>query len=107
MRVEILTLALIVGACTYGFRFLPTRADLSGLKPGGALSRFLAGTGPAAIATLFVASILPMVQGDLWGQGSLLAGVLAVLGCYAATRSVVGATLAGAVAYGAIFAILG
>lgn len=48
-----------------------------------------------------------MMRGDLWGQGPLLAGVLAVLGCYAATRSVVGATLAGAVAYGAIFAILG
>ncbi len=107
MRAEILILALIVGAFTYGFRFLPTRADLSGLKPGGVLSWFLAATGPAAIATLFVASILPMVQGDIWGQGPLVAGVLAILACYAATRSVVGATLAGAVAYGAVFAILG
>ena len=106
MRAEIVVLALIVGMCTYGFRFLPTRADLSGLKPGSILSRFLAATGPAAIATLFVASILPMARGDLWGQGPLLSGVLAVLGGFAATRSVVGATLAGAVAYGAVFAML-
>ena len=107
MRAEILSLALIVGACTYGFRFLPTRADLSGLKPGSVLSRFLAATGPAAIATLFVASILPMVQSDLWGQGPLAGGVLAILVCYAATRSVVSATLAGAAVYGGVFAILG
>lgn len=106
MRVEILTLALIVGAFTYGFRFFPTRADLSALKPDGALSRFLAATGPAAIATLFVASLLPALQVDWLDRVPVVAGVVAVLGTFAAARSVVGATLAGSVVYGAIFAMI-
>ena len=98
MRLEILTLALIVGACTWAFRFFPTKADLSGLKPDGILARFLASTGPAAIATLFVASLLPMVQGGV--PLPLVIGTGAVLTVYAAMRSVVLATLAGSVGYG-------
>ncbi|OYU39375.1 MAG: hypothetical protein CFE33_08230 [Pseudorhodobacter sp. PARRP1] len=98
MRAEILTLALIVGACTWAFRFFPTKADLSGIKPDGILARFLASTGPAAIATLFVASVLPMVQGGV--PVPLVLGTLAVVLAYGALRSVVVATLAGSVAYG-------
>lgn len=102
MRAEILTLALMVGAFTWAFRVLPTRADLSAMPEGGLLSRFLAATGPAAIATLFTASVLPMVQG---GMPLPLAGATAaVLAVFAASRSVVVATLAGSVAYGALFA---
>ena len=93
MRAEILILALVVGGCTWAFRFFPTRADLSALPAGGWLSRFLAATGPAAIATLFTASVLP-----------LLAGTAAVVGLFALTRSVVGATLAGGLVYGLVFA---
>jgi hypothetical protein len=98
VRLEILTLALIVGACTWAFRFFPTKADLSGMKPDGVLARFLASTGPAAIATLFVASVLPMVVGGV--PLPLLAGTASVLAVYAASRSVVGATLAGSAGYG-------
>ena len=98
MRLEILTLALIVGACTWAFRFFPTKADLSGIKPDGMLARFLASTGPAAIATLFVASVLPMLKGGL--PLPLIIGTGAVLAVYAAMRSVVLATLAGSVGYG-------
>ena len=103
MRLEILTLALIVGACTWAFRFFPTKADLSTIKPDGILARFLASTGPAAIATLFVASVLPMLKADLANAGvpmPLACGTLAVVLTYAALRSVVAATLAGSVAYG-------
>lgn len=98
MRVEILILALIVGAFTWAFRFFPTRADLSALPHGGLLSRFLSATGPAAIATLFTASALPYVQGGL--PVPLILGTGAVLAVFAASRSVVGATMAGSVAYG-------
>lgn len=104
MRAELLTLALIVGAFTWAFRFFPTRADLSAMKPDGILSRFLAATGPAAIATLFVASVLPMVQGGL--PVPMAVGTIAVGVVYAVSRSVVGATLAGSAAYGAAFAML-
>lgn len=98
MRLEILILALIVGACTWAFRFFPTKADLSAIKPDGALARFLASTGPAAIATLFVASVLPMLKGGV--PLPLGIGTGAVLVVFAAARSVVLATLAGSVGYG-------
>lgn len=98
MRVEILALALIVGALTWAFRYLPTRADTSRLPEGGPLARFLAATGPAAIATLFTASALPLVQGGL--PVPLSFGTLAVLAVFAVSRSVVGATMAGSAAYG-------
>ena len=98
MRAEILTLALIVGAFTWAFRYLPLRADLSRLPEGGRLSRFLAATGPAAIATLFTASALPYLQGVL--PLPLILGTGAVLAVFAATPSVVGATMAGSAGYG-------
>ncbi len=98
MRLEILALALIVGACTWAFRFFPTKADLSGIKPDGVLARFLASTGPAAIATLFVASLLPMMKGGV--PLPLVIGTGSVLAVYAAMRSVVMATLAGSVSDG-------
>ena len=98
MRADVLTLALIVGAFTWAFRFFPTRADLSAMAQDGPLARFLAATGPAAIATLFTASVLPFVQGGM--PVPLGFGTVAVLAVFAASRSVVAATMAGSVAYG-------
>lgn len=98
MRAEILTLALIVGAFTWAFRYLPLRVDLSRLPEGGRLSRFLAATGPAAIATLFTASALPFLSGGV--PVPFAFGTAAVLGVYLVSRSVVGATMAGSAAYG-------
>lgn len=106
MRGDLLTLALIVGACTWAFRYFPTRADLSGVPANGWLSRFLAATGPAAIATLFVASMLPMFSVQLAGLGPLASGILVVGLVFAVSRSVVGATLAGSAVYGAVFAAI-
>ena len=107
MRSEVLALALIVGACTWGFRYFPLRADLKDLKPDGALARFLAATGPAAIATLFVAEVMPLLKLPLTGLVPLLAGVLAVVGVFVWRKSAVQATLAGSLAYGIAFALLG
>lgn len=98
MRPEILALALIVGGCNWLFRYGPLRADLTRLRDTGPLARFLAATGPAAIATLFVASVMPEVLGGV--QPPLLLGVLAVVAVFAASRSVVLATVAGAAGYG-------
>jgi branched-subunit amino acid transport protein len=100
MRPELVALALIVGLATWVFRFLPTKVRLSRIDPNGPLRRFLVATGPAAIATLFVASILPMVSADFRADLKLAIGISAVLLVYAARQSVVGATLAGALAFG-------
>ncbi len=105
MRAEVLELALIAGALTYLWRYLPLRANLSDTAPNGLLARFLAATGPAAIATLFVAEMLPLLQAPLAQQGRVVVGVLAVLAAYAWRRSVVFATLAGACACGAAAAL--
>jgi hypothetical protein len=93
-----LILALIVGGFTWAFRYFPTRADLSAMPEGGWLSRFLAATGPAAIATLCAASALPIVQSGV--PLPLMLGAAGVLAVFWAARSVVGATMAGSAAYG-------
>lgn len=103
MRVEVLALAVIVGLANYAFRYGPVAARL-GEGQAGRMARFLAATGPAAIATLVVASVLPLVAGE---RLALVAGVGAVLVAWLWRRSVVLATLAGAVAYGVAFAVAG
>lgn len=106
MRSDLLIMALIVGVFTWAFRFVPTKLDISGLPPDGLVSRFLAATGPAAIATLVAASIWPMVSVKATEAVPLVAGVIVVLAVFGWRRSVVQATLAGAVAYGAAFAMM-
>lgn len=104
ISLKVLALALIVGAANWAFRVLPVLMGRSRGPGGGRLARFLGATGPAAIATLFVASVLPLV-----GAGPslpLVAGIAAVGGVFATTRSVVGATLAGAVAFGLVTALV-
>ena len=100
MRAELLALAALTGAITWAFRVVPMWLRRGDAAPEGGLRRFLAATGPAAIATLFTASVLPMLQGGAAPPGPMLAGTAAVLGLWALRRSVVLATLGGAAAYG-------
>ena len=58
MNGELLVVALLAGAANWAFRVLPTLTRTDRLPPSGRLERFLSATGPAAIATLFVAAIL-------------------------------------------------
>ncbi len=106
MRGDLLILALMVGAANWVFRAGPMLWPLPGMGGSGPLARFLGATGAAAIATLFVASVLPELQTrglDL----PLIAGVAAVCGLWWARKSVALATVAGAVAYGAVTALWG
>lgn len=107
MNAELLTVALLAGAANWAFRVLPTLARTDRLPAGGWLERFLAAMGPAAIATLFVAAILPSLTADLRLLLPVLVGTAAVLGVYLARRSVVLATLAGALAHGAVVWLAG
>lgn len=100
MNWELLAVALLAGAANWVFRVLPTLARTDRLTPGGWLERFLAATGPAAISTLFVAAILPALSPQLVQLLPVVTGTLAVLAVYALNRSVVAATLAGALAHG-------
>ncbi len=110
MPSDAILLAVIVGVCTWGFRYLPLRAGLHDIAPGGPLGRFLAAIGPAAVATLFVAAAMPYahsIGGPVLPLLPLLAGVAAVLVVFAWRKSVVLATLAGSVAFGLVAALAG
>jgi branched-subunit amino acid transport protein len=107
MNLELLAVALLAGAANWMFRVLPTLARTDRLAPGGWLGRFLSATGPAAIATLFVAAILPALSPDVARILPVIVGTLAVLAVWAASRSVAGATIAGAVLHGATVWALG
>lgn len=76
MTTEFILMALIVGVGTWAMRFLPTRINVSSIKPDSPASRFLDATGPAAIAALCVASFLPMIEAD-WRALTMLAAGLA------------------------------
>lgn len=107
MNLDLLTVALLAGAANWAFRALPILARTDRLAAGGWLERFLSATGPAAIATLFVAAILPALTLDLLRLLPVVTGTLAVLALWVARRSVVLATLGGAVAHGATVWLLG
>ena len=106
MRPDVLLLIVVVGAATWGLRFLPMLLRLDERRADTALARFLSATGPAAIAALFVASILPDTAGPWREQVPLWLGVAAVLAVHHWRRSVVAATLAGALVYGLAFRLL-
>ena len=76
---------------------------IGALPQDGWLSRFLAATGPAAIATLVAASIWPMVPVNKAEAVPLTTGILVVLAVFGWRRSVVQATMAGAVAFGVAY----
>jgi hypothetical protein len=100
MNPDVVIVALLAGAANWAFRVLPTKLPLADGRPGGLLARFLAATGPAAIATLFVASVLPWLERVPKDTVALALGTSAVLVVFFVRRSVVGATLAGSLAYG-------
>jgi hypothetical protein len=102
MNWDLMAVALVAGLANWAFRVLPTLARTDRLTPGSLLERFLQATGPAAIGTLFVASILPSLTVDPATLIPVVAGVAGVLAVYLVSRSVVAATLAGAVLHGAV-----
>ncbi len=102
MSVEVLILALLAGAANYAFRVGPMFLRAFRGPPEGLPGRFLAATGPAAIATLAAASLWPMLTADPGRAVPLAAGCAAVLGLWAWRRSVVVATLGGPVVHGLV-----
>lgn len=107
MNWELLTVACMAGVANWCFRALPILARTGLATAGGRLGQFLASTGPAAIATLFVAAILPSLTPELARLIPVITGTLAVLVTWFAQRSVVLATLAGACAHGVTVWLMG
>lgn len=107
MNVDLAIMALMAGAANWAFRALPVILMRREARPGGMAARFLASTGPAAIATLFVASVLPQLWPAPRDLLPLAAGVAATVLAFLPRRSVVAGTLCGAAGYAAAFWALG
>lgn len=106
MTEGLVLMAVLAGGANWAFRALPTMLMKRAPQPGGLLAGFLAATGPAAIATLVVASALPQLYPAPRDVLPLVAGTLATVLAFMPQRSVVAATMSGAVAYGAVFALM-
>ncbi|THD81466.1 hypothetical protein E7811_16240 [Aliigemmobacter aestuarii] len=102
----LILMAVLAGAANWAFRALPTILMRREARPGGLAARFLAATGPAAMATLFVAALLPELAPAPKAPVPLLAGLAATVLAFLPRRSVVAATLSGALAYGLAFAVM-
>jgi branched-subunit amino acid transport protein AzlD len=107
MNWELLTVACMAGVANWCFRALPVLSRTGRATAVGWLGRFLSSTGPAAIGTLFVAAILPALTPDLARLLPVITGTLAVLGVYFVRKSVVLATLAGALVHGLTVWLIG
>ena len=105
MAADLVILAVLVGGANWCFRVLPMVFPIAKAGGDGPVGRFLSATGPAAIATLFVAEMLPLLQGTQAEQGRVGVGVLAVMLAFAWRKSVVFATLSGACACGVAAAL--
>ncbi len=101
MKTGLIVMALLAGSANWAFRALPTLLLRRELHPERLAARFLAATGPAAIATLFVASVLPQLWPVPREMLPLAAGTLATVLAFWPRRSVVAGTLTGAAAYAA------
>lgn len=106
MNTDLLLMAALAGLANWAFRALPTILLRQEPKPGGVFAGFLASTGPAAIATLFVASGMGMISPAAKDLVPFAVGTLGTVLAFLPKRSVVVATLAGATAYGIAFAMV-
>ena len=106
MRTELIIVALATGLGTWLFRFLPTQFRIPTGRGDGWLARLLESVGPAAIATLLIAGLLPALTTPDPQLAALIAGTLTVVVTFVITRGVALPTLLGACAYGLAFALV-
>ncbi len=106
MSAKVLAVALLAGLANYAFRVLPMYLPALRSPPRGLLGRFLSATGPAAIATLMSASLLPMLSAAPSGLAPVVAGVMSVVAIWLWRRSVALSTLGGAIAYATTVALV-
>ncbi|MBU9811100.1 L-valine transporter subunit YgaH [Rahnella perminowiae] len=108
MSTDVILVCLLVGTVNYLFRYLPLRLgsrQKSALK-SGPLSRVLDSIGIASICALLVVSGTPEILRDQQKLLPSLAGFALLALIFWRTKSIVIATLTGAVAYGLVFKLM-
>ena len=106
MNSALILIAILAGAANWAFRALPTLLLRREPRADGLAARFLASTGPAAIATLFVASVLPQVWPEPRDIIPMCVGTMATVLAFWPRKSVSAGTLVGAAAYAATFWVM-
>ncbi|HEX3158184.1 MAG TPA: AzlD domain-containing protein [Gemmatimonadaceae bacterium] len=107
MRTDLVIVAVVVGLGTWLFRFVPTRLrGMSGVR-SSRLTGAMESIGPAAIVTLFIAAVLPDLVAGARDRPLILIGCATTVLVFRLKRSLVSATMAGTVAYGLAFGVLG
>ncbi|TDS88819.1 branched-subunit amino acid transport protein AzlD [Rahnella sp. BIGb0236] len=108
MSTDVILVCLLVGTVNYLFRYLPLRLGArqkSGLK-SGPLSRVLDSIGIASICALLVVSSTPEILRDPQKLLPSLAGFVVLALIFWRTKSIIIATLTGAVVYGLVFKVM-
>jgi len=108
MSTDVILVCLLVGTVNYLFRYLPLRLgsrQKSALK-SGPLSRVLDSIGITSICALLVVSGTPEILLDQQKLLPSLAGFALLALIFWRTKSIVIATLTGAVAYGLVFKLM-
>lgn len=109
MSTNVILVCLLVGTVNYLFRYLPLRLgarQTSGRLKSGPLSRVLDSIGIASICALLVVSGAPDVMRDPQRLLPSLAGFTLLTLIFWRTKSIIIATLTGAVAYGLVFKVM-
>ncbi|QWA12188.1 L-valine transporter subunit YgaH [Sodalis ligni] len=110
MSHTVIIIGLVVGLANYLFRYLPLRLGSGAGKgehyPGRWIGRILDGIGIASICALLVVSSVPDVLRDTHKLVPTLAGFTVLIALFYRTRSIIIATLAGALCYGLVFKFL-
>lgn len=106
MNYALMITAIIVGIGTWAFRFIPLKLQIFKAEKDGPLNAFFSSTGPAAIATLFVASLLPIVGVETRENIALVLGCIAVVAAFFWKKDVAVSTILGAIVYGVVYAII-
>jgi branched-subunit amino acid transport protein len=108
MSTNVILVCLLVGTVNYLFRYLPLRMGArQKLGPkSGPLSRVLDSIGIASICALLVVSSTPEILRDQQKLLPSLAGFVLLALIFWRTKSIIIATLTGALAYGLVFKVM-
>ncbi|MDF1896766.1 L-valine transporter subunit YgaH [Rahnella contaminans] len=109
MSTNVILVCLLVGAVNYLFRYLPLRMGArqkSGTLKSGPLSRVLDSIGIASICALLVVSSTPEILRDQQKLLPSLAGFVVLAIIFWRTKSIIMATLSGALVYGLAFKVM-
>ena len=110
MNSTVIVIGLVVGAANYSFRYIPLRFGRMPKQTnttGNWVARILDGIGIASICSLLVVSSIPAVMHDSGKLLPTLVGFAVLAICYYQSRSIVLATLAGALSFGLVYKFFG